>query len=278
MPTVRVIGPGRAGSSLSTALAAAGWDVAGMLGRADDQRHAARGVDVLVIATPDDAVAAVAAGVEPVASTVVVHLSGSLSPDVLAPHRRRGALHPLVPLPTPELGAQRLASGVTFAVAGDPLVHRMATDLGGRVVEVADGQRPAYHAAACIAANHVVALLGQVERVAARAGLPLEAFLGLTRAALDDVERLGPRRALTGPAARGDWATLARHRDAISPAERPGYNAGVAMAMRLAGTPADRPPAADTAEVRAAAPVHQVVLSEAWEPEAAEAGAETVWA
>ena len=59
---------------------------------------------------------------------------------------------------------------------------------------MADGDRAAYHAAACIAANHVVALLGQVERVAASVGLDLEAFLPLTRAAVDDVAALGPRR------------------------------------------------------------------------------------
>ena len=80
--------------------------------------------------------------------------------------------------------------------------------LGGRVVEVADGDRAAYHAAACIAANHVVALLGQVERVAAEVGLDLESFLPLTRAAVDDVAALGACAALTGPARRGDWATL----------------------------------------------------------------------
>ena len=140
-----------------------------------------------------------------------------------------------MPLPTAEIGAARLASGVTFAVAGDPVAGHLAEALGGRAVEVADADRAAYHAAATIAANHVVALLGQVERVAATAGLDLEAFLGLTRAAVDDVARLGPRRALTGPAARGDWATLARHRDALARVERPAYNAGVGLARRLAG-------------------------------------------
>ena len=105
-----------------------------------------------------------------------------------------------MPLPNPTVGARRLAGGATFAVAGDPVARQMAESLGGRTVEVADADRAAYHAAACIAANHVVALLGQVERVAAAAGLPLDAFLDLTRAAVDDVGRLGPRGALTGPA------------------------------------------------------------------------------
>ena len=46
----------------------------------------------------------------------------------------------------------------------------MVESLGGRLVTVADGDRATYHAAACMAANHVVALLGQVERVAATVG------------------------------------------------------------------------------------------------------------
>ena len=102
------------------------------------------------------------------------------------------------------------------------------------MVEVADADRAAYHAAACIAANHVVALLGQVERVAASVGLDLESFLPLTRAAVDDVAALGAGAALTGPARRGDWATLSRHLDALPESERAGYQAGAALATRLA--------------------------------------------
>ncbi len=146
---------------------------------------------MLVIATPDDAVAEVALAVVPEPGTTVVHLSGSLGLDALAPHPRRAAVHPLVPLPNGEVGAARLASGVTFAVAGEPVAREMVECLGGRLVEVTDQDRAAYHAAACIAANHVVALLGQVERVAASVGLDLESFLPLTRAAVDDVASLG---------------------------------------------------------------------------------------
>jgi predicted short-subunit dehydrogenase-like oxidoreductase (DUF2520 family) len=231
---IRIIGPGRAGRSLAAALSARGWDVVGFLGRHDDLTEAAHGVDVLLIATPDDTIATVAGMVAPSTTTTVVHLSGSLGPDVLTPHPQRAAMHPLVPLPNPVVGAARLVSGVTFAVSGAPAAHLMVESLGGRLVEVADGDRAAYHAAACIAANHVVALLGQVERVAAAAGLDLEAFLPLTRAALDDVATLGPQQALTGPAMRGDWATLSRHLDALPASERPGYQAGAALATKLA--------------------------------------------
>jgi predicted short-subunit dehydrogenase-like oxidoreductase (DUF2520 family) len=234
MHSIRIIGPGRAGTSLAAALSARGWEFAGFCGRHDDLSAAARGVDVLVVATPDDVIADVAAAVLPVEGTTVVHLSGSLGLDALAPHPLQAAVHPLVPLPNGEVGAARLCSGVTFAVAGAPVARAIVACLGGRAVEVADGDRAAYHAAACIAANHVVALLGQVERVAAGVGLDLESFLPLTRAAVDDVAALGTRAALTGPARRGDWATLSRHLDALPEGERPGYQAGAALATRLA--------------------------------------------
>ena len=124
MQSIRIIGPGRAGTSLAAALAAHGWDVVGFLGRHDDLTGAARGVDILVIATPDDAVAPTAAAVAPEAGTTVLHLSGSLGLDVLAPHPLRAALHPLVPLPNAVVGATRLGSGVTFAVCGEPVARR----------------------------------------------------------------------------------------------------------------------------------------------------------
>jgi predicted short-subunit dehydrogenase-like oxidoreductase (DUF2520 family) len=83
----------------------------------------------------------------------------------------------------------------------------------------------------------VVALLGQVERVATSVGLDLESFLPLTRAAVDDVAALGAQDALTGPARRGDWATLSRHLDALPETERAAYQAGAALATKLANDP-----------------------------------------
>ena len=239
MTTFRVIGPGRAGRSLLAALVATGqFEPKGVLGRGDPVDDAAAGVDLLVIATPDDQVGGVAASVVPVDSTVVIHLSGSLGLDVLETHPRRGSVHPLVPLPTEATGRDRLRSGITFAVAGDPMTAAVVASLGGRAETVDDPDRAAYHAAASIAANHMVALIGQVERVAASAGLPLDAFSDLMRAALDDALVLGPRRALTGPAARGDWDTVNRHRNALSSLAGPrtelaAYDAMVGLARRL---------------------------------------------
>jgi predicted short-subunit dehydrogenase-like oxidoreductase (DUF2520 family) len=234
LTSFRVIGPGRAGRSLAIALSKAGWGLAGMLGRHDDLRSAARGVHALVIATPDGVVARVSAAVDPSPTTVVLHLAGSLGLDVLAPHQRRASVHPLVTLPEAGAGADRLLAGGYFAVAGDPLAHELVAALGGRPLMVPDDARVAYHAAASVAANHVVALLGQVERVAAEVGVPVDAFLALARGAVDDVAAVGPARALTGPAARGDLATIERHRAILDPAERPAYDALVELAQRLA--------------------------------------------
>jgi predicted short-subunit dehydrogenase-like oxidoreductase (DUF2520 family) len=210
--------------------------VDGVLGRDDDVRDASAGVDLLVIATPDRAIADVAATVAPVATTVVAHLAGALGLDVLAPHPRRAAIHPLVALPDADVGARRLSGGAWFAVAGDPITTDVVAALGGHAFEVADRDRPRYHAAAVIASNHLVALLAQAERVGAGAGAPFAAYLHLARTTLDSVAELGPAAALTGPAARGDTATIERHLAALDPADRPLYEALAAEARRLATT------------------------------------------
>ena len=238
MATVRIIGPGRAGSALALALAATGWEVEAPYRRGDELATAAIGVDLCVIATPDAAVAEVAAQLTPAPGTVVAHLAGSLGLDVLEPHPHRASLHPLVSIPRPDVGAQRLRSGAWFAVAANApgaerLVNQVVIDLGGRAIEVPDEARATYHAAACIASNHLVALLAQVERVAAGAGVPLEAYLDLVRGTVDNVEAMGTSGALTGPVARGDEGTIQRHLAAIDPSERAGYAAMVAEARRL---------------------------------------------
>ena len=234
MPTLRVIGTGRAGTSVEEALRRAGWSTLAGLHHDDDLEDAAAGCDLLVLAVPDGAVAAVALQVTPVASTAVAHLAGSLGPDVLAPHPRRAALHPVVALPDPATGADRLA-GAWFAVAGDPLAREVVAALGGRSFSVDEEDRAAHHAACAMAANHATALLGMVERVAAGAGLPLAPYADLAAGAVAEVTARGPAGALTGPVARGDWATVTAHLAALAEGDRPAYLVLAAEAARLAG-------------------------------------------
>lgn len=231
--TVRVVGPGRAGTSLAHALRHVGWHV-DLLDRDADVAPAASGVELLLLCVPDTAVAEVAQAVRPVPTTVVAHVAGALGLDVLDGHERPAALHPLVSMPNAEVGAERLL-GAWFATAGDPYVHRVVTALGGRFVDVADADRVEYHAAAAIASNHLVALLGQVQRVADQVGVPLEAYLDLVRGGVESVAAMGPAAALTGPVARGDVVMVRRHLAALPEVERPAYRALALEAALLVG-------------------------------------------
>ena len=239
--TVRVIGAGRAGRSFAKAIDdLVGWDMIDMRGRGVAIDDAAADVDLVVIATPDAVVADVAAAIRP-GRAVVAHVAGSLGLDVLAPHDRRAALHPLMSLPDAEIGAERLTGG-WFAVAGDPLVADLATALGGRTFEIADDDRALYHAAAAVASNHLVALLGHAQRLGASVGMPADALLVLALGSAENAVALGPAAALTGPAARGDEATLVAHREAIgrrAPRELAAYEAMLAEARRLAAMEGD---------------------------------------
>lgn len=246
-----LVGPGRAGTAVATALVAAGWRVTGVAGRepaaasvrtaagrlgapAGTAPEVAAGADLVVLATPDAAIeaaaAAVAASVRPEA--LVVHLAGAHGLEVLAAvPARRGALHPLQTLPDAERGAARLR-GAPAAVAGDPEVEALARAIGMTPFRVDDEDRAAYHAAACVASNHLVTLLAQVS---ATTSVPLDAFLPLVRATVDNVAELGPRVALTGPVARGDAATVRAHLGALPAGERDAYRAMARRTAVLAG-------------------------------------------
>ena len=261
--TCALVGAGRAGTAVAIGLVAAGWQVTRVAGRspdapsvaaaaarfgaeAVDAADAGRGAALVVIATPDAAIRetarVLAPSLEP--GALVLHLSGALGLDALdaiATTRddvELGALHPLQTLPSPEVGATRLA-GAWAGVAGPPAVRALAEELGMTPFELADDDRAAYHAAATIASNHVTALLGQVERVAATASVPLAAFEPLVRATVDNCFAMGPEHALTGPVARGEIETILRHLGAVAADEQRAYRALAAAAARLA--PRDDP-------------------------------------
>lgn len=235
----RVIGAGRAGSSLAIALDRAGWSVDGPVGRDFDPATVARGARLLVLAVPDAEIVSVATRIDP-GDAVIVHLAGSLGLDPLVLHRGVAAIHPLVAMPDPERGADALRSAAFAVTADGPVAYAVAAEvvaaLEGRLFEVADEDRVAYHAAATIAANHLVALMGQVERIAESVGVPLDAYLELAGGSLRDVAAVGPAAALTGPVARGDWATVARHLDALPDDELAAYSTMADAARRLAET------------------------------------------
>jgi predicted short-subunit dehydrogenase-like oxidoreductase (DUF2520 family) len=173
------------------------------------------GVSLVVVATPDAAINDVARAIAPQLEpgALVVHLAGAVGLDALDPITEAradvdvGALHPLQTLASPDTGAMRLA-GSWAAVAGSPRVTELASELALVPFTIDDSDRAAYHAAASVASNHLVALLGQVERIASSAHAPFAAFEPLVRAAVDNTFALGPAAALTGPSRQ--WVSTPR--------------------------------------------------------------------
>ena len=229
-----LIGPGRAGLSLHTVLGELGWECVAVCRRGDDIAHAARDVDLCVIATPDAEISAVASAIEP-GHGVVMHLSGATPLSALGNHNEVAGLHPLQSLPNPTLGAASLYE-CHFAVAGHRVAKQLAEAISGKWFPLSDSDRALYHCAAAIASNHTVALLGQVQRLADSVGVPMEAFAPLVQASVANALAEGPGNALTGPAARGDHVTIEAHRDALAakhPDELASYDALVELAQRL---------------------------------------------
>ena len=205
-----IVGAGRLGHALAAALREAGIEVEGPLGRG-----ARPEAPVVLLTVPDGEIRAAAESL-PLDAQLIGHCSGATGLDASATHEGFG-LHPLMTVPE---GGKAPFEGAGCAVAGtSERALRAATSLARalkmRPVEVADEDRAAYHAAASIAANFLVALEGQAERLAATAGVPRELLVPLARAALENWAANGAEHALTGPVARGDEETIARQRAAI---------------------------------------------------------------
>jgi predicted short-subunit dehydrogenase-like oxidoreductase (DUF2520 family) len=209
---VAIVGDGRMGNALAGALRAAGVHVTGPLGRDAAPAEA----DAVLLCVPDGEIAAAAARVS--AQLPVGHCSGATGLDVLA-GREAFSLHPLMTV-TAETPPRAFA-GAGAAVAGSgPQMLNLARALAGllemRPIEIAPGDRAAYHAAASIASNFLVTLEGAAERLALAVGMERQDLLPLVRATVDNWSRLGAEGALTGPVARGDERTVAAQRQAIA--------------------------------------------------------------
>jgi predicted short-subunit dehydrogenase-like oxidoreductase (DUF2520 family) len=237
---VAVIGPGRVGTLLTVALARAGWrpvTIAGGSAAARDhvaslvagcRPHATpaggvEGVDLVVVATPDDAVAEVVTDLARAdvlrEGQRVVHVAGSRG---LAPLHRAvlsgaavAACHPAMTVPT---GAEDpdLLVGTAWAVTAAPAdlgwARDLVVDLGGDPHEVPDDVRGLYHAGLAVGSNTVGAAVVVARQLllAARVDDPA-AFLGpLVERSVANALRDGAS-ALTGPVVRGDVGTVARH-------------------------------------------------------------------
>ena len=242
---VGVIGPGRVGSGLARLLAERGYAVRAVAGssleraqplaaalpacEATSAQSVADTCDLVFITTPDSAIDAVARAVTWRRGQGVVHCCGALPAVALSAVTQYGAapgaFHPLQTLPDAHAALTNLPGSFIAIEAEEPLLGRLtaiAADLGCMWGYVPPAARPAYHAAAVMVSNYTVALahagvelwraIGKTEPEAQQALTPL------LQGTVHNLRRLGPTAALTGPVARGDWATVEQNLAAIAQA------------------------------------------------------------
>lgn len=197
---VHVIGSGRVGSAVASRLRERGVSVG------EDEP------EVVLLCVPDTAIPEVSRCQAP-GRAWVGHVSGATPLAALDPHVRRFSLHPLQTFdrsgdPSQLEGAWAAISGENREALG--AARELAETLGLKPFELADADRTLYHAGAVFASNYLVTL----QRAAVRLGVPADGLVPLMRGTIDHGFEL------TGPIARGDWATVEAHEQAIR-AEHP---------------------------------------------------------
>jgi predicted short-subunit dehydrogenase-like oxidoreductase (DUF2520 family) len=272
--TLSIVGAGRVGRTLGKRLRERGWRIGAVVTRSPaTSRAAVRTIgagtpssrltadpfdaDVILLCPADDDLPALVRTLAKLGGTkckgkIILHTSATLDRTVLAPLARRGAstgsLHPMQ-----AFGGKVIPNlnGVIFGVEGDPRARRMAQSigksLGGITVAINTRDKPIYHAAAVIAAGSTyptieagVQLLTSIGFTRARA---MQTLVPLIRQIFDNIERIGPRAAWTGPLSRGDYAIVARHARALRRYPREFQRSYAALSLLagrlLAKNPAD---------------------------------------
>jgi predicted short-subunit dehydrogenase-like oxidoreductase (DUF2520 family) len=196
--SVNVIGRGRVGTAIAARLEERGVEL-----RED--------AELTLLCVPDTAISDVARALPP-GQGWIGHVSGATPLSALDPHTRRFSLHPLQTFtlargPEQLDGAWAAVTAETDEARGQAL--ELARTLGLEPFELADSERPLYHAGAAMASNYLVALHDAAASLFAAAGAPTEALEPLMRRTIENGFEL------TGPIERGDWATVEAHRDAI---------------------------------------------------------------
>ncbi|MHC4849406.1 MAG: Rossmann-like and DUF2520 domain-containing protein [Planctomycetota bacterium] len=239
---IAFVGCGAAGRALARLWLSAGHEIGAIHARTTaEQAVAAVGAgvangplqeaDIVVFATPDDAIAETARTIALRSDQVALHLSGFHPSTLLAPTGARfGALHPLRAF----AGLDVDMSESWCFVEGDEVAEQLARDLGGKVARIDTDKKALYHAGAAIASNYTVTLFAWARRCLAAAGVAGdEALLALVRGSIENVQQRGVPDALTGPVARGDIEVVRAHLDSLPAAEKPLYRALLAATIPL---------------------------------------------
>jgi predicted short-subunit dehydrogenase-like oxidoreductase (DUF2520 family) len=211
--------------------------------------RAVAGSSIVIIATPDAAIAHAAASLRALTSIrpshIVLHLSGlhdrSALESLAGTGAALGSLHPLQAVSDPHAAPARLR-GAWAGIEGDEravaCADRLSRAVGMVPVRLPPGSKAGYHAAAAITSNLTVALYAVATRVAGAAGIDRDAvermYLGLLRGTVENLAAGGPEGALTGAIRRGDVETVRAHLRVLAPADREIYRVLGREALRVA--------------------------------------------
>jgi len=185
--------------------------------------------DLIIITTPDRAIketAALAGSCSPRNDAYLMHMSGLLDSEILKISGWEGGVfsfHPLQAIAGFTEGV-RLLPEALFTVEGDEkgekFAGELARSLGLKYLVIKKEYKPLYHAAAVVASNYLVTLVDSSFRLLKKAGMDREevkkGLLQLVKGTLQNLDQMTPAGALTGPIARGDLETIARHRQALA--------------------------------------------------------------
>ncbi|MFT5113034.1 MAG: putative short-subunit dehydrogenase-like oxidoreductase (DUF2520 family) [Parasphingorhabdus sp.] len=183
-------------------------------------------VETLLLTVNDDAITPVCDAIVDrglvTAASRIIHFSGAQSSEVLKSASIVGALtaslHPLQTLPD-VLDGIRLLPGSHWFYEGhaglDDFSASLVNMLGGQLHRIKTASKPLYHASAVLASNYLTAILDAALKCAAQAGLTqqqiMPALLPLIIGTIENVAEKGAAKALTGPIARADIATVEQH-------------------------------------------------------------------
>ena len=168
--------------------------------------------DLAIIAVNDDAISEVATHLLEYKG-LAVHTSGTKSAELLNRTMRFGVFYPLQ---TMSKNREIEFDGVPLLIyANSPddveMLSRFASHFSKKVVFCDDEQRKAMHLAAVYVSNFTNVMLGIGDKLLKDNGLKLEIMRPLVEEMIKKSFETSPEEALTGPARRGDFATIAEH-------------------------------------------------------------------
>ena len=172
--------------------------------------------DLIILAVPDDAIEEVLRTYQFHSDHILVHTSGAASIDVVR-HERAGVFYPLQTL---TWGKPVDFSEVPILIEGSSLsVEGALLDLGrtlSKTVQLTSSEtRLKIHLAAVLVSNFTNHLYHRAQKWLTESDLPLDILYPLIDETLRKAKQLGPQKAQTGPAKRGDLKTIDLHEKLI---------------------------------------------------------------